>query len=1704
MSEIEIKVDLDLDPKKAKTKLDDFKQLAEKEGVEVKLDLKGVKEETKQLKNVLANAFKIDNKTLGDLKQVEKSLKQINELIKLQTKNNVNIDTINSNEKLKILKEEQKLRGKLAKEEEKLRKNAESQRAKSIKEYLSVTNKINDIESSIYKNSKDGNVVTNNSLREQISLLRERQAVLSMDIRSNGGISNEIKQQIEYQEKLQRAIQETKRLSVDEKVNNKSTQQLETMYKELNKIQDKLISMQNTKGFLDNDLVEKTNSLLSETRSKLDANGLESDFKSIGSVIDLLNNNLKNLNTGNTLSRQEASFNVLLRNMENRIESFKNAIKDLNGSDDVIQRLENSFRGIDTSNIERAAIDLRRFGNELKQTQREMKQVESNSRTFFGNFGQEFRDNLFTFTAGELLADGIRNVAHSLKELVLSYDQAWTDLKKVANPEDIMNASQLDAIGDKAIQIAKNTGKSSQDTIKAIADTVQMAGLGMQESIMVAEQTMKLANVTGMTQELASQGVVTMLSSFNLDPLKEIPIVVDGVTKSTNEMVNAFDMINHVGNNFAISSDGILDAIQSGANVLATYGVKMTDVIAMITASNASLQDTSRVGNGLKTIAVNLAGIKSSADTGELSLNKCAKTLKEVAKIDIFEDEKSGKIKDMAKVMDELASKWESFTDMERSGISEAIAGKQQAAVFQSLMSNFDVMKQVQQELGSGLHFQSMEKENAQYVDSIAGKLNKLKETWVSVFNTIFSSDATKGILDGLIAISEAIADVVSMLDKTGMLTPVLMGLGVMLASKAFTGLPNLFKGGESSAKGFANVLPSITRGFASMNPPVTQFGASMVGVGTNLALAGGKVGGFLATAASFIPWAIGGAVAVGGLMLAVDHFTESLDEEKQRLNETISARKEEIASIDEQKGKLQEIQEEYDTLSNKPQKTAEEVSRLTELTKQLAEIRPDLVVGTDSNGNPILSMTGDVKDLIKEMDRATESKKKLLSVEQEDLAKNSIKQLHGSNHGAYSDAYGYANNANSEMAKLENMTSDHIMNMNRLEKDRDKILNKLYDSTGKERQKILKDLEKANYNIEKEQSDFAQKYQQQLDVVKEYSDKIGEGIFASLENSSTFKGMDAELQGKFSNLKNSLDFSDIKTEDELLEVEMALSNLMKAAANGDVNIDKISKSLEKANTEFAKTGDAEKYGQAIDKIISDLEKATGKDFSMLKDVFEGMDTSILKGKDALDEFLRAYGKTKADLDNNDGFAKALANQKRQIEQAIEELNGITGDAELDLELAYNIINNNELPMQLRDMVRVLLNKGHNSTEVVKFAQELLVDISDGKINIEEANKKIEDKFGEGAFEITPEILLSDDTKIAGIERVIEQLTDKFGEVPPVVKTVIEAEGITAYSQARLVLETYNSIPEEVRTTMSTNGLETLSDIINVQNMLELLPTDVVMNIVSNFPDVISGAGNVQEIINSLPSSVLLEIQSNYPEVVEKSKLLQDAIDKIPASKESVVSVKEEVSKSPNSIFDRLFGKGKDTMTATAVINAQVNNLQALEETENIINRLTGGRSGGSGGGSSSGRSKSIDTQSIEPLNDFNPMSRAAKSSGGSSGGGGHSVTINVDVNGEEELQTLQSTLDKFTIGDVKATITINTATAAQNLSGLLVRIEQVKSAISTMQGKTINIITARSAMNLSGLIVRVNQYKSAINGVSDKTINVHTVIYAAYIEKSI
>ena len=104
-------------------------------------------------------------------------------------------------------------------------------------------------------------------------------------------------------------------------------------------------------------------------------------------------------------------------------------------------------------------------------------------------------------------------------------------------------------------------------------------------------------------------------------------------------------------NNFAVTSADIGEALQRSASQLKANGNTMSQSIGMIIGANETVQDASKVGTALKAMATNLNGVTYSAKTGQVTLNKTAKTLRDVAGINVVNMQK-GTIKSSFDILD--------------------------------------------------------------------------------------------------------------------------------------------------------------------------------------------------------------------------------------------------------------------------------------------------------------------------------------------------------------------------------------------------------------------------------------------------------------------------------------------------------------------------------------------------------------------------------------------------------------------------------------------------------------------------------------------------------------------------------------------------------------------------------------------------------------------------------------------------------------------------------------------------------------------------------------------------------------------------------------------------------------------------------------------------------------------------------------------
>ena len=622
--------------------------------------------------------------------------------------------------------------------------------------------------------------------------------------------------------------------------------------------------------------------------------------------------------------------------------------------------------------------------------------------------------------------------------------------------------------------------------------------------------------------------------------------------------------------------------MQRGGTVLSQYGVSISDSVAMITAANEAIQDPARIGTGLKTLSINMAGVKAAAKDGSLELNKTAKALKTIAGIDIYSDKAKGEIKGMVEILDELYEKVKNnkLDEDEFKALSEAMAGKEQAAVLQSLMGNYETFKQIRDEFSQGLHFGSAEKENAAYVDSLNGKLNQLKEVWIDTLMVLADSDSLKGLLDAFISISEGINTFIRALDSVHATLPVLFAT---------------ISGGTSGFKTFFSSIDTAREA-------ATQTGVAFGGIKDVI-----KAGAVPAIK-SFVKQGL----LIGGVTAAVqlgawawDKYTNGV---KDAAKELQAIEDDQLAAISSQNNKLKILETtgvEYEKLANKAKRTAEEEAEMIRLGNELAQILPEMTIGYDEEGNAILSMTDDMQGLINKTKEATEQYERLLLGTRIEQSDNALKLL-TKGEGGGKDKLGY----HDQKVAIE---EKYYGKMKSLQNDYLSYLELASETEGAKSAEALRNAQKVRNEMLTEEAKYQTQYSEIQSKILQQSNIFREEMNSTWENSASFllEELTPELEKGIQSFANLLDFSEIDSDIELENTRKIFRELPELAQSGAVDIEKLNSQLADINKEFSNTGNIENYNTNMQALADALSDETGWDANVLFEMFPVLENSL-------------------------------------------------------------------------------------------------------------------------------------------------------------------------------------------------------------------------------------------------------------------------------------------------------------------------------------------------------------------------------------------------------------------------------------------------------------------------------------------------------------
>lgn len=301
---------------------------------------------------------------------------------------------------------------------------------------------------------------------------------------------------------------------------------------------------------------------------------------------------------------------------------------------------------------------LTKINREIANLGREIKNADVKTQTFSQRFKKQWQQYTSYFSVASLFSYGTQAL-RSMFEQVKLIDSAMTELKKVTNETEAAYSKFLSNAATRSREI----GTTIDGLVKSTADFARL-GYGFEDAQGLAEVANIYAVVGDEIEgvEGATESLISTMAAFKDS--------MNGMS-NTDFAMSIIDKFNEIGNNFAISSGGIGEALERSASSLMAANNTIDESIALITAANTVVQDPAAVGTAFKTISMRIRGAKTELeemgeDTSGMvdSTAKLREEIMALSGVDIMAS--ATEFKSTYQIMDELAQKWEDLTDIQQ------------------------------------------------------------------------------------------------------------------------------------------------------------------------------------------------------------------------------------------------------------------------------------------------------------------------------------------------------------------------------------------------------------------------------------------------------------------------------------------------------------------------------------------------------------------------------------------------------------------------------------------------------------------------------------------------------------------------------------------------------------------------------------------------------------------------------------------------------------------------------------------------------------------------------------------------------------------------------------------------------------------------------------------------------------------------------
>ncbi len=467
----------------------------------------------------------------------------------------------------------------------------------------------------------------------------------------------------------------------------------------------------------------------------------------------------------------------------------------------------------------------------------------------------------------------IQNSFSQLTGTIIETEDAVIELQRVLNEKDLSG----EAISSELYSIAYDFGQTF-DAVQETAVKFAQTGLSWQEVVEATRATMLGLNTAELEVSTATEGLIAVMAQFGLE---------------ASDLEEVIDKINITADNFPVTSEKIVAALQRAGGTANAFGLSLEETIGIITALGEA---TGRTGEAIGTAMNSLISF-SMKDT---ALAKFSEFLgKDVSNYDVLElwQELGAAINDSGASLAAMMSTSEEFNDLFDEGLATAVGledefskaaeetnqmlkdgkdiystvGTYRQNYFIALLNNIATAIEAIEGMGDAIGYSMQENETA--MEAFSKKWNQL----VIAAKELAVQFGEAGFLDSMKWLAETATSILKLTKSIGGLNTI---LGISLSIFA-----------SIKKQKIDSIFETVVTKISNIPTAITAYKNSL--------LAGSTATESMSAATTALGFSLGSLVSAFGLAYAgISTYISWLERQKQKRQENIQAGIEEAKNI--------------------------------------------------------------------------------------------------------------------------------------------------------------------------------------------------------------------------------------------------------------------------------------------------------------------------------------------------------------------------------------------------------------------------------------------------------------------------------------------------------------------------------------------------------------------------------------------------------------------------------------------------------------------------------------------------------------------------------------------------------------------------------------------------------------------------------------